>query len=198
MSKYLVLGISGYAGVGKDLFYEKLSKKIDIKRYALADSLKTELRGVILRDYGIDVADCTRAEKKIIRPILVNYGRKKRMATEGKYFIDKLNEEILPIRENICITDIRYNSFKNDEVRWLKQDLDGYLIHVSQYKIDIEEGARIYVKAANEEEETHTKPVKKEADYTIDWEYVDDKTSLDTHVNKFIKWLSTKKQISIL
>ena len=198
MSEYLVLGIGGYAGVGKDLFYEKLSKKIDIKRHALADSLKDELRNVILRDHGIDTTDCTRAEKEIIRPILVNYGRSKRATTNGKYFINKLNEKILPINENVCITDIRYNSFENDEVRWLKNDLNGYLIYISQYAVDIEEGARIYKKAANEEEEAHTKAVEKEADYVVNWEYVNDKDALDVHVNKFIKWLSKQRQISIL
>jgi hypothetical protein len=194
MSEYLVLGICGYAGVGKDLFYEKLSKKIDIKRYALADSLKDELRAVILRDHGIDVTNCTRAEKEIVRPILVNYGRNKRRITEGKYFIDKLNKEILPIQTNVCVTDIRYNFFGNDEVQWLKKDLGGYLIHISQYRVDVEEGARVYKEAANEEEKEHTKMVQDEADYALEWEYVNDTKALDIHMEKFMEWLLIQKQ----
>ena len=194
MSKHLVIGLSGYAGVGKDLFYQKLSEKIDIKRHALADALKSDLRNVIIKDQGIDIMNCTRDEKNIIRPLLVNYGKAMRAESLGRHYIERLSKEILPLKENICITDIRYNFFKNDEVHWLKNELNGCLVYISQYRVDVDEGARIYKQAPNEEEKEHTEFVAKAADYTVDWEYTEDKSTLDIHIYKFIEWLSTWKQ----
>ena len=42
--KTKIVGISGLAGSGKDLFFDSLSKKINAKRFALADELKSEVR----------------------------------------------------------------------------------------------------------------------------------------------------------
>jgi len=190
----MVIGLSGYAGVGKDLFCQKLSEKIDIKRHALADALKSDLRKKILRDHGIDITNCTRKEKDVVRPFLVNYGKARRAESLGRHYIERLNGEILPLKQNVCITDIRYNFFEKDEVHWLKHELNGCLVYISQYVVDHNEGARIYKKAPNEEEKEHTEYVEKAADYTVDWEYVSDKSALDIHVDKFIRWLSKWKQ----
>ena len=33
------------------------------------------------------------------------------------------------------VTDIRYSEYKKDEVDWVKNELNGVVVHISQYEI---------------------------------------------------------------
>ena len=118
-----VIGISGVAGSGKDLFYSLLSARLNTRRMALADELKRELRDFSISSYGIDPINCNREDKEKIRSLLVFHGNFKRKQTEGRYWIEKLNKALDSSLSNqiSCITDIRHSEYDNDEVRWLKK-----------------------------------------------------------------------------
>ena len=67
-----IIGISGYAGCGKDLFFnlfkEELSKRgATAERVAIADPLKLEVRDTLLQLKGIDPMNCSRTQKDEIR-----------------------------------------------------------------------------------------------------------------------------------
>jgi len=115
-----MIGISGIAGAGKDLFCRLLLKEIKGARIALADPLKEETRGFILQKYAIDIQNCTLEEKNRVRNLLVFYGGIKRYETKGEYWTNKAQKKVDGCRGTPIITDIRYAEYENDEVHWLK------------------------------------------------------------------------------
>ena len=132
----MVIGLSGVAGAGKDLFFSLLSEKLNCQKFSLADALKNEVGLFSYPQYGIDPLDCTREEKNTIRPLLVLHGTFKRDQSEGRHWIEQLNKKILLNVLNdsiVVITDIRYDDYPKDEVFWLKEELGGVLVHISLY-----------------------------------------------------------------
>jgi hypothetical protein len=194
MSDNIIIGLSGYAGSGKDLFYKLISNKINIKRYALADELKLDIRDQIKKTHDIDILTCSREEKDSIRHLLVEYGTTKREITNGRYWIDKLNEKISPIKEHVCITDVRYAHYEKDEAHWIKEELGGVLVWIDQYRVDVNEGARVMNTAPNEEEAVNGPKIRACADYVIEWEYLEDKSLLHHHVDGFLTWLNGREK----
>lgn len=178
-----IIGITGIAGSGKDTFFSILSKKIPFVRYALADELKYSLRWKIFEKYGIDVINCSREEKTIIRDELVSFAKQKRTESSGTYWTRLVESKILHSdKKFICITDIRYNEYPEDEVYWLKNVLGGKLIDIS--RIDSVTGKEIDF--PNEEERVQYPKVKAQADYFITWPTVDDIKELDIYVEQAI------------
>ena len=118
----LVLGICGIASAGKDSLYNLLSQRINCKRVALADQLRREINPFIIDKFGIDLFNCSREEKDLVRPLLVEYGRIKRRQTDGRYFIEKVDSYVRGLVTPVVITDIRYNSWERDEVHWIKNE----------------------------------------------------------------------------
>jgi len=163
-----MIGITGVARSGKDTLYSLIEKKlkdlnIKTKRYALADNLKHDLRDFIIQRFSIDIYSANLEEKELIRPIMVAYGKSKRMQTQGRYWIElldsKINEkDFLPI-----ITDIRYQEYEKDEYFWLKKERRGIMVHVSRVK-----NGKIIL-PANEEEAKNDKILSEFADYKIIW-----------------------------
>ena len=92
--KNRVIGISGIAGCGKDLFFSLLSKQVSCKRFALADELKLETKEILVSNYGIDPTSCGREDKDKIRPFLVFHGGLRREQTDGRYWVDRLTPKI--------------------------------------------------------------------------------------------------------
>ena len=139
MKSPLYIGLGGVAGSGKDTFYSYLKKELNkkeikIKRYSFGDELKKEVNEWTTTHYGISSLKCTREEKEVIRPLLVTHGSVKRNKTEGQYWIEKVSQAIDRDEENpdvICITDVRYNHYDNDEASWLK-NLGGILVYVGR------------------------------------------------------------------
>jgi hypothetical protein len=198
-----IIGVSGVAGAGKDLFFDLLSKQVKCEKFSLADSLKREARESILSLYGIDVLNCCREQKNIIRPFLVGHGLTRRKMSNGRHWIDRLEPEIKEFifnyfvfnkhNESIypCVTDIRYNEHEKDEVGWLKNEMNGVLVHVSTFRMSGKN--RVFTPPANEEERKQNPTLKASADYIIEWEFIDDAKARDKILGRaikdFVRWL---------
>lgn len=168
----MIIGISGVATAGKDTLYKLLEKKllnknIITKRIALADQLKIDLEPFIKNYIGIDILNASPEEKKMVRGLMVVYGKIKRAQTQGRHWtsiaqkqIDEcLNNKIVPI-----ITDIRYSEYKEDELFWLKERNKGFLIHVTRINSD-----GLVIPPANLEERKNNPLIKRSADFKIKW-----------------------------
>lgn len=196
-----IIGISGVAGAGKDLFYETLSEKVASQRFSLGDQLKREIAPYCLQHFGIDPLNCSREEKNLIRRCLVSHASLKRELTEGRYWINKVDPLVKDhifrqftdnsLGDFTCITDIRYNQYKNDEVSWLKNELKGILVHVSQFKII--NSKRIFLPPANPDEASQDLDLKANADYVYECQYIGGsqehvkKTFSDSVIKDFLK-----------
>lgn len=170
----LILGLSGSAQSGKDTFYsilKRLSSK-KVTRFALADNLKEETDKWIKNNYRIDYKSCTLKEKEFIRPFWVVHGKLKRNISQGKHWTDLLTpvlQERLNQEDNqiLCITDIRYKEYPEDESDWLKK-IGGKLIHISMYE---KTGTFLKFNKYPNEDEAKNDPILKDlADYRLEWE----------------------------
>ena len=188
-AKNNMIGLTGVARSGKDTFYSILNKYLEEKniksqRIALADILKKELNDFTKEKFKIDLNKCEGNEKELIRPLMVAYGKCRRMQSEGKYWTSLVDpkikefkkEHILPI-----ITDVRYIEYKDDEYSWLKSH-NGILIHISR-KLD--DGSLVL--PANAEEKSNDNKLKAVADYSINWETCQDVNFLYELMQKHLK-----------
>ena len=192
----IYIGLSGVAGAGKDLFFSLLSQKLDCVRQSLADNLKKEVTEWCYNHYGIHPLTCSREEKDIIRPLLVAHGSIKRGKTNGRHWIEELNKKIKNNLSNsiVIVTDIRYDDYPKDEAYWLKEELGGYLVHISLYDevSRLNSSFKKYKLPANEEEARNNPELIRKADYIVDWKREKDKSRLEPHVNDFLDWLEKK------
>ena len=202
----MIIGLSGVAGAGKDLFYSLLEQSLPCVKASLADSLKRETSEWCKEHYGIDPLRCTREEKDIIRPFLVFHGVNKRHSSKGRHWIKRLELELNGIRsirhiethvqKTVVITDIRYDEYEEDEVSWLKNEMKGILVHVSQYKNvpRLNSEKREFVAPANSEEARNAPRLKENADYSIEWERIEAENREELlkkeHIEPFISWLN--------
>ena len=196
-----IIGVSGVAGVGKDTFFQLLSEVIPCKRYALADELKKEVRQWTRLHYGIDSLDCTIEEKNLIRPFLVEHAGLKRKFTQGRHWIEKIHNSIVTdkFKGLKIITDLRFDEFEKDEVYWLKNELNGVLVHISQYRLENRlnhNNVKVFRQPANLEESKNDPKLKKKSDFQIEWEYLKNghKDELSPYVDNFVKWHGQEKQ----
>jgi len=195
-----VIGLTGVARSGKDTFYSILKKylkekNIESQRIALADELKNELGDFVEKKFKINLNKCDGSDKELIRPLMVSYGKCRRIQTEGKYWTSLVDSKLKELKkENIIpiITDIRYIEYKDDEYSWLKNH-NGILIHISR-KLD--DGA--LVQPANIEEKSNDNKLKAVADYSICWETCQDVNFLYELMQKHLrniyeKYIENKK-----
>tara|TARA_B100000287_G_C20648548_1_gene786039 strand:- start:160 stop:807 length:648 start_codon:yes stop_codon:yes gene_type:complete len=193
-----IIGIAGVAGSGKDTFYELLSERIPCERYSLADELKKEVNQWSRLHYNIDSVACTREDKEIIRPFLVFHGTTKRHSSEGRYWIERLSDNLIKSDNSKfkIITDIRYDDYENDEVSWLKNELGGVLVHISQFKYrpDSNEGVlfKDFREPINSEEARNDPKLKEKSDFQIEWEFLENGqiSELSSYIDNFIIWLN--------
>ncbi len=201
MSLRVPIGISGVAGAGKDLFFNLLSKKTGVRRFALADQLKHECNQWCYDQYDIEPVDCTREEKEQIRELLVFHGVFKRKLSNGRHWINKLTPAINAFLINAqtqdvpVVTDIRYQEYEKDEVYWLKNELNGVLVHVSQYQN--KDGKRVWKEPVNSEESRQDPILKNHADFVIEWEKIkcdnpEENEYLIQKVEEFTAWYNEK------
>lgn len=197
------IGISGVAGSGKDLFFNLLSKKLKVRRFALADQLKQECSQWCINQYGIDPTDCTREEKEKIREFLVFHGVFKRKMSNGRHWIERLSYSLRSFLLNAqsedtpVVTDIRYQEYEKDEVSWLKKELNGALVHISQYQN--KDGKRAWKQPVNDEEVRQDPILKNHADFCIEWEKIKCDNPLESEylngkVEGFIQWYNDKNR----
>jgi hypothetical protein len=184
-----MIGLTGVARCGKDTFYSILKKYLEEKnlkseRIALADNLKKELGDFTKEKFKIDLNKCEGKDKELIRPLMVAYGKCRRVQTEGKYWTSLVDSEVKNFKkDNIIpiITDVRYIEYKEDEYSWLKSH-NGILIHISR-KLD--DGSLI--PPANIEEKSNDNKLKAVADYSISWETCQDVNFLYELMQKQLK-----------
>jgi hypothetical protein len=184
-----MIGLTGVARSGKDTFYAILKrylkeKNIDSQRIALADNLKYELGDFVKEKFKIDLNKCDGSDKELIRPLMVAYGKCRRVQTEGKYWTSLVEAKIKELNKNNIlpiITDIRYIEYKEDEYSWLKSH-NGILVHISR-KLD--DGSLI--PPANIEEKSNDNKLKAVADYSISWETCQDVNFLYELMQKNLK-----------
>jgi hypothetical protein len=101
----MIIGITGVARCGKDTFYAILRKyleerQIKSQRLAFADDLKLELNDFTKEKFKIDLLKCDGSDKELIRPLMVAYGKCRRMQTEGKYWTSLLDPKVLDLINN--------------------------------------------------------------------------------------------------
>lgn len=184
-----MIGLTGVARSGKDTFYSILKrylkeKNIESQRIALADNLKTELGDFVKEKFKIDLNKCDGSDKELIRPLMVAYGKCRRVQTEGKYWTSLVESKVKELNKNNIlpiITDIRYIEYKEDEYAWLKNH-NGILVHISR-KLD--DGTLI--PPANIEEKSNDNKLKAVADYSISWETCQDVNFLYELMQKNLK-----------
>lgn len=134
------IGLAGAAGVGKDTLCQILIKNFKVypfKRYSMAgDYIKKDLDCLLQKTINISAFTSDPKEKTSIRPLLVEYGRLMRNQTQGRYFIEKLQQDTNFGKQNIpIITDIRYAEYETDELHWIKQEQKGLLVFLDRDEI---------------------------------------------------------------
>jgi hypothetical protein len=116
-----------------------------------------------------------------------------RKLSDGRHWINKtmqfMDYDIKDgcIKEDtiICITDIRYDEHKKDEVLWLKEELGGILVHVSRYTR--RGNKRCYHPPANQFERENDPKLKKAANHLVTWpEYKGDQKSVEKKLEKYV------------
>lgn len=149
-----IVGICGYARSGKDTLFDSI-KRIhpdkDVIRIAFGDGVKMELKELLLEQFGIDAWTEDDDEKKLIRPIMVAYGKAKR-AVDTDYWLTKGIKQIDFCAKNtvFVFTDVRYQN----ELDELKK-LGAKLIYI--HKLGNE--------PANDEELLKVTPLKEQCDF---------------------------------
>ena len=174
-----MIGISGIAASGKDLFCRLLLKELKGQRIALADQLKEEVKPYIISKYGIDVTNCSTESKNKVRDFLVFYGGLKRFQTDGKYWTDIAQKKVDSCKSTPIVTDIRYDDYKNAEVRWVKGKHKGGVVHIRQYweGEDLFKMQRLYFDPPNEDEKRNDPELRNKADYHIEWPHLENQTT---------------------
>ena len=185
-----IIGISGYARSGKDLFTsvaQKILKEHNIKseKFALAYELKLDLYPLVMNKMFIDTFTEDTKSKSVIRPLLVAYGDVMRKTSEGKYWTNKIEQSIFKSKADVVfVTDIRYDVYPEDECTWLQNKQCGKLIHITKFKQGpVPTGKRfsknkivkIYDAAPNDHELLNNPKVKEKANYAFEWEDCSDK-----------------------
>lgn len=233
MNKKIYIGIAGVARAGKNLLADLIVKQLNEKyklhamQFALAYELKSDCAKFIDDKFHIDVFTENSEEKKVFRDMLVWYGDAKRRQTQGRYWIDKLNNRVekefvwgTPPINAAIISDIRYDAYERDEVHWIKNEKQGPLIHVSKFTygfptegrhVNIKgktEFPKIFTEPANQHEALNDPKLQKQADYILQWEDVNnvkkcsykellENEYLNDCVTKCLETLKSKSLLSI-
>ena len=175
-----IIGISGYARVGKDSFGKILSQELSVgynksaKRLSLAYELKKDLDTFLLKKFNISAFTEDSEEKKFIRPLLICYGTNLMRKKDPEYWIKKLQKTIdinnasgiIPL---VC--DIRFEN----EADWIHRN-NGILINLKRFGIE----------PADENERFNGPILESKSDLNIDWEQVENLQSLKPKVKEIL------------
>ena len=187
-----IIGIAGASRSGKDTLCRSLIRilkekyNIEAERMSIAgDLIKKNLQNIIMNSVGIDSFTENTEEKELIRPLLVEYGKLMRKWTEGRYFVENfenINEKTL------IIPDIRYAEYEKDEIHWIRNEVNGYLIFLERENI----------KDANETEKINNKKLKVLSNCCIYWGKLDennenDRKNIDDYAIKILNDITTSQ-----
>jgi hypothetical protein len=187
-TKGILIGIGGVARAGKDTFAKLLveyaaSKGRVVSSFAFADELKRELEP-FFKTFGSTAFETDPEKKKKIRPILVAHGREKRLVSNGRYWIEKIEPAVKDALERgdiVLVTDTRYATHDADEAAWVKS-LGGKIVYVERL-ID-----NVPVAPANEEESLNDPLLRKAADIIVSWPTVE---NLQKNIDKLTPFVDT-------
>jgi hypothetical protein len=187
-----IIGIAGAARAGKDTLCRALQRefaKIDIlavRKSIAGDTVKADLQELLERKFKLDSFTEITEQKEFMRPLLVEYGKMQRSKTQGRYFI----EQFEPTNDAINILpDIRYVEYPKDEVFWLKNEMNGFLVFV--------ERKGIY--DANDTEKVNNKIIRNMADYIVQWDSLDEQSSYNRdNINEYAKKVIDKMSTTYL
>jgi hypothetical protein len=198
--KQIILGLAGVARSGKDTFCQ-LASDILIddyglvsQRYALADELKNDINPFLMEKCGIDIWNCTPEQKEMVRPLLLYYGTDiKRVQSNGRCWVEKLGDTMRKdkMSDVMIVTDVRYGVNEYDELYWLREEMGGKLIYISQYTVN-DFNERVYLSPPNLYEIENDPIMRKNADYHFEWPVVlndegePDLTALKPMVSEFL------------
>ena len=182
-----VIGISGAARAGKDTLCRALIRvlakenKKAVRKSIAGDTVKADLQELIERKFKLDSFTEITEEKEFMRPLLVEYGKMQRSKTKGRYFIEQFKPEQDAIN---ILPDIRYVEYPKDEVYWLKNEVNGFLIFLER------EG----VSDVNDTERVNNKIIKEVADYKLKWKDLDenneeDRIKLDEYAKNILSFI---------
>lgn len=188
-----VVGIAGVATSGKDTFYALLKAYLDqygikVQRFAFADKLKDEIDPFLKSNVGISAWTTKPSDKLTIRPMLVAYGKVKRIQSEGTHWTSQIEKDLkAALAQGIIpvVTDVRYAEYPTDEIHWLN-NFGGKLVYVSRFVEN--DGSRIFVAPPNEDEARNDPLLRKLAHSIIEWNTVGESNFEELHkyVEQFI------------
>ena len=115
------------------------------------------------------------------------HGCIKREKSNGRYWVEKVLPEVRKDKINI-ITDVRFNHYEKDEVFWLKNEINGVLVHISRYEED-SRGSRVFLQAANDTERENDPKVKEAAHFALHWPTEIDQTKQILNCTHLLKWI---------
>lgn len=172
------IGISGCARSGKNLFADIseniLNKKYGLttKTFSLAYYLKRDCEEFVKNNLGLSVWSEITEEKEVFRPMLIWYGHVKRKMTDGRYWIEMINDDIKKSSADVnLITDIRYSVYDRDELHWIKNELVGKVIHITKYRLF--GSIRKDTEPTDPHEILNNPIMKMSSDVAIEWEHSD-------------------------
>lgn len=194
---HLILGFAGRAGVGKDTLFslleEHFSAKYIIRRFSIGDIVRHHLNVLpYLTLSGVNFFNLQGEQKEKWRPLMVAYANACRRETNGRYFIDSLTPCIKNF-DNLqadkpcitCITDIRFDEFEKDEIVWLQQELNGYLVYINRFTVGIN-GEERPIPFVNETERSQDSKLKQKANFHISWPTISNKNILLNYAGALI------------
>lgn len=198
----LIIGIAGYAGVGKDFLAGALEKELKSLLFKtetehFAKTLKEECRDFCINNFGVDPILCSRADKEKIRDFLVGYAKSKRKCSNGTYWVDTLEKRLEnSSSEVVLIADVRHAAYTFDECQWIQSKNNGVVIHLSRYSDGVN-GERVFSKPANSEEKKNDALVRSVSNYNFCWKDFSNEKSHEPFVKNVIQWLIDTRKISL-
>ena len=182
-----IVGVSGVARSGKNLFcdliIEELAKQgYSAKQFALANALKRDCSNFLETYCDLDVHTDNTHNKSLFLEFLVWYGDLKRKQSNGRHWIEKMDEQISRYTGDVAlVSDVRYAHYPNDELGWVVYEHEGLLVHLRRYERSstavIDETGNVqmnYVQPPNEHERINDPKLREGAHFQLNWPTVDD------------------------
>jgi hypothetical protein len=182
-----VVGVSGVARSGKNLFCDLIIEELakhgySAKQFALANALKRDCENFLKNQCDLDVYTDNTQQKTLFREFLVWYGDLRRKQTNGRHWIETMDDTISRYTGDIAlVSDVRYAHYANDELTWVTHEHEGLLVHLRRYErsstavIDSDGNVQMnFVQPPNEHERINDPKLREGAHFQLNWPTVED------------------------